>query len=160
MNLLSKVNKVYVVLIEAIVSLLLVTAIVSITYGIFSRMLQFLPVIIWTEELARYCIITMVFLVSGLSIRYGLHLGIDLLIEKLPNTFQKVWLTILNLFTVIVLSIIAIETFKYVQVAGFRISPALKMPMSIPYSIIAIGISLIILELLASTISKWKKKEE
>ncbi|MET3505732.1 TRAP transporter small permease [Halalkalibacter oceani] len=155
---LLKVKKVYTYIIEVIVCILIIVPILSITYGILSRNFTFIPIYIWTEELARFCMIGMVFVVAGLSVRYGMHLGFDLLSKALSIKWNRILVTIINSMIIVVLSIVAFETVMYAQVAGFRTSPALKMPMSIAYFVIAIGLILIVIELIFTIISKWKEE--
>lgn len=152
-----RLRKLYTLIVEVIVSLLLITMILSLTYGILSRNFSLLPLVIWTEELARFCMIFMVFIVAGLSVRHGMHLGVDLLVNKLPKKWNRIVTSLTNVTIMIVLSIVALETFNYAQVAGFRSSHAMKIPMSIPYMIIAVGLFFIIVELLVLTIKKWKE---
>ena len=52
--------------------------------GTVSRYLTFLPSISWGEEVTRFAGIWAVFLVAGLTIRQGAHLGVDFLTARLP----------------------------------------------------------------------------
>ena len=52
--------------------------------GTVSRYLTFLPSISWGEEVTRFAGIWSVFLVAGLTIRQGAHLGVDFLTARLP----------------------------------------------------------------------------
>ncbi len=42
----------------------------------------------WAEEITRYVSIWIVFLASGLTIRYGVHFRVDLLTARLPGPLQ------------------------------------------------------------------------
>ena len=50
--------------------------------GTVSRYLTFLPIISWGEEVTRFAGIWSVFLVAGLTIRQGAHLGVDFLTTR------------------------------------------------------------------------------
>ena len=51
--------------------------------GTLARYLPFMPTIAWGEEVTRYAGIWSVFLVAGIGIRNGTHLGVDLLTRLL-----------------------------------------------------------------------------
>ncbi|WP_234402329.1 TRAP transporter small permease [Oceanobacillus damuensis] len=137
--------------------ILLTTIVVSVLYGILSRTLTFLPFVVWTEELSRFSIITLVFLVSGLSIRKGIHVGLDLLLEKITGVWNKIITTIINILVIALLSIIMIVTFEYMGTTS-QISPALKMPISYLYIFVVIGMALMIIELFCLTTLKWREE--
>lgn len=41
--------------------------------------------IYWAEEVTRYTSIWMIFLASGIGVRYGVHLHVDMLTARLPS---------------------------------------------------------------------------
>ena len=53
--------------------------------GTVSRYLTFLPSVSWGEEVTRFAGIWSVFLVAGLTIRQGAHLGVDFLTARPPG---------------------------------------------------------------------------
>ena len=78
-------DRLYVITIEVLVSLAL-AAMVGI--GFVSTVLRWVPGsggLYWSEEIIRYACIWMVFLCSGLTIRYGIHFRVDLLLNRLPK---------------------------------------------------------------------------
>ena len=82
----------------------------------------------WSEELARYLFILNVMLAAAIAVRRNSHMQIDILI---------------NLFS---------ERVKHIQYSlglcatgAANVTPGLKIPMSIPYASIPIGVALMIL---------------
>lgn len=77
---------------DAVVGTAVVTAfsvmLVAALLGTVTRYITFLPVITWGEELTRFAGIWSVFLVSGISVRHGAHLGIDMVTRLLPRPLQ------------------------------------------------------------------------
>jgi TRAP-type C4-dicarboxylate transport system permease small subunit len=57
--------------------------------GTVARYLTFLPTISWGEEVTRFAGIWSVFLVSGLSIRRGAHLSVDLVTRLLSERLRR-----------------------------------------------------------------------
>jgi len=151
--------KYYDLAIESLVSLLILLALFSVSYGILSRNISFLPFFIWTEELSRYSMIVMVFVVSGLSIRKGIHLGLDILLEKVSSFWNKLLTVFMNLIIIVFLAYLAFVFFDYAPKA-IQVSPALKLPRMILYTVMGVGLVLMILELIALSIKKMKGEVE
>ncbi len=56
---------------------------ISVFLGIFFRYILLSP-LSWSEELARYLMIWLAFLSSGIALKKGEHIGVEYLINKLP----------------------------------------------------------------------------
>ena len=97
--------------------------------------------IIWAEEFARYGIVWFVFLGSSLAVREGKHASVDVLIRLLPGKPQKVFdildIAISILFLAVVLWFGGRMVVRIRQIGN--ITPALQIPMYIPYLAIPIG---------------------
>lgn len=154
---LGKIGRIYTLGIEIVSCLLLLLSIAAATYGILSRVVPGLPTIIWTEELSRFAIIAMVYVVSGLVFRYEKDLGMELLIEKIPIKYRLWIITVCNCAVVAYLVIAVWIIYNYLPIIAFQTSPALKMPMSILYAVVAAGHVFLMIDVIISTVKKWKK---
>lgn len=97
--------------------------------------------IIWVEEFARYSIVWFVFLGASLAVREGKHASVDVLIRLLPPRAQKFFDVLDILISILFALVIAWFGFRMVvriQQIG-NITPALRIPMYIPYLAIPIG---------------------
>src|SRR5690625_4616451 len=63
----------------------------------------------WTEELARFLMIWVIFLGSVIAVYYGGHISIDLLIEKFRSKIQKVFYLIVSLLSILFLIILVVK---------------------------------------------------
>lgn len=102
--------------------------------------------IYWAEEVTRYASIWMVFLASGLGVRYGVHLKVDLLTARLPAGVQHA----LNAFCcVLMLGFEAVLVWfgTVVTISNMdQQSTSLEMPMGVVYAAIPVGGVLMIFE--------------
>jgi TRAP-type C4-dicarboxylate transport system permease small subunit len=57
---------------------------------VFTRLIPWIPVFPWTEELARYSFVWVMFLGISWALRDAAHLRIDLLVSHLPKLGQKI----------------------------------------------------------------------
>ncbi|TVR67046.1 MAG: TRAP transporter small permease [Spirochaetaceae bacterium] len=97
--------------------------------------------IIWVEEFARYSIVWFIFLGASLAVREGKHASVDVLIRLLPPRVQKFFdvldIVISMIFTLVVLWFGIRMVVRIGQIGN--ITPALQIPMYIPYLAIPIG---------------------
>ncbi|UFJ41408.1 TRAP transporter small permease [Brevibacillus humidisoli] len=113
-----------------------------IVYQVLARILgQYIDMELprWTEELARYLMIWLVFIGASLAVRYAALIGMEAIAERLPVKPQKglriVVLLVSKVFYV-VLIIYGIEMLGHVST---QLSPGLKMPMAFVYAAIPAG---------------------
>lgn len=72
-----------------LIGTLMILLTVVVTYQVFSRYLTLLPRILWTEEVARFCFLWMLFLGAALAVRQGRHFTIDLFGHKLTGLARR-----------------------------------------------------------------------
>lgn len=95
----------------------------------------------WAEELCRYFYLWSVFLSISFTIRKGIILRVDLLLNSLPRKIRKFVEILLQLITVVLFLFLAYYSLLTVLgvKASFQTSPAMELPMYIIYSIIPVG---------------------
>ena len=64
---------------QALITALIAVMIVPVTLQIVSRFVDFVPRYIWTEEVARFCLIWLVMLGATIAVRDGSHFDVDVL---------------------------------------------------------------------------------
>jgi TRAP-type transport system small permease protein len=61
------------------ITVLIAVMIVPVTLQIFSRFFEFIPRYIWTEEVARFCLMWLIMLGATIAVRDGTHFEVDVL---------------------------------------------------------------------------------
>ena len=114
----------------------------------------------WSEELARFLFVWVVFIGSALIIGDKGHMAVTLLSGKLNGTIAG---TILNLFikvcSLAFILLLITQGSKMAKTMMFQTAPALGIPMGIVYAIIPISGLLMLLYLVQDVISFFSKKE-
>jgi len=64
---------------QKIITVLIAVMIVPVTLQIFSRFFEFIPRYIWTEEVARFCLMWLIMLGATIAVRDGTHFDVDVL---------------------------------------------------------------------------------
>jgi TRAP-type C4-dicarboxylate transport system permease small subunit len=116
--------------------------------GTVSRYLTFLPIIAWGEEVTRFAGIWSVFLVAGLTIRQGAHLGVDLLTTRFtPGARRLIGLVNSGLILAFA-SLLLVYGVRLAAENRTQYSPALEWSMGLVYLCIPIGAGLMIVEVI------------
>ncbi|MCO6490766.1 MAG: TRAP transporter small permease [Phaeodactylibacter sp.] len=101
----------------------------------------------WSEELARFLLIWIGILGSAYAAGKNMHLSIDLLMPRLQKQGQKrlymVISSLVILFALAVMVIGGIRLIYITQVLG-QLSPALRVPMAMVYSVVPLSGLLIV----------------
>ncbi|MCF7934460.1 MAG: TRAP transporter small permease [Spirochaetia bacterium] len=128
---------------------------IIITVQVFFRYVL-LNSISWSEEIARYLFIYMVYFGISYAVRKNRHIKIEVLINVLPVTGKKVISIISDLLFLVFASVVTYQAFSVVgtldrlgQVAGIT-----GLPMSLIYSGVPIGYGLVCIRLVQNLYHK------
>ncbi len=140
---------------EALGATLLATAFISIftqvAYRYLISKLIILPVS-WTEELSRYCLFWIVYIMLPLTLKQGLESANTFFTDRLPTRAKLVMFIIIR---IICLSV-AIVAFKYsfvvLKTNAFYSSPAMELPAFFLYGPVTIGMGLVLIRYLIEAI--------
>lgn len=109
----------------------------------------------WSEELARYLMIWMGMLGAFVALREGRHIGVSLFVDRLPTTWGAKLMLLVELATMVFLGILAKQGFSLALFNSSQLSPAMQIPMILPYMAVPVGASLMILELATGILGEF-----
>jgi tripartite ATP-independent transporter DctP family solute receptor len=131
-----------------IVVILSAMAIVVFLQVIFRYALH-LP-LFWTEEFARYCLVWASLLGAGIAFKRGEHIAVTFFTERfLPGKKSVFAAFLVDIFIFVILVVMLWGGISLVMMTRFQTSPALRIPMAIPYLAIPIGSLIIMVHILA-----------
>jgi TRAP-type C4-dicarboxylate transport system permease small subunit len=136
-----KINQVTIFLIVVFMTLM----VVNISLGVFFRYVLNNS-LTWTEELGRYFMIWAGFLGMSLALKEDLHVGVFLFLGRLPPKTQRIVVFIDDLVVMCFSVIVFIFSIKHLMVVKIQISPAVGIPMYLPYSAVTVGTFLMTLQ--------------
>jgi TRAP-type C4-dicarboxylate transport system permease small subunit len=114
----------------------------------------------WTEEAARYLMIWMALLASGLAFKNGDHFNIDFLTRRAGPRLRvslSLWMSLIaGLF---ILSII-LWGISFAKLGFFTTAPGLQISMFLPYLAVPVGGVLMLLNLTCFILRLTKRPEE
>lgn len=103
--------------------------------------------ILWVEEASRYLMIWLTFLGAGIVLRYGGHIGIDTLQERLPGAAPVLRAVIFALLLAFFAAMVWLGT-RYALLTWDQTTPVLQIPIGAVYLAMPIGFGLLIVHLL------------
>ena len=103
--------------------------------------------ILWVEEVSRYLMIWLTFLGAGIVLRYGAHIGIDTLQERVPNVAPAIRAVIFVLLLVFFAAMVWLGS-RYAALTWGQTTPVMQIPIGAVYLAMPVGFALMILHLL------------
>lgn len=99
----------------------------------------------WSEELARYCFVWIVFLGGAVGLSRGIHLGVDLLVNALPEQVRRGMDALTSVLIAGFAATVIYASWPVLNMNMFQRSPALGVQMTYIYAAIPISMGLIFL---------------
>ncbi|SBV97436.1 Tripartite ATP-independent periplasmic transporter DctQ component [uncultured delta proteobacterium] len=90
----------------------------------------------WSEELVRFVFVWLTFLAAGMGVRERIHIGIDVVVNMLPQSLQKAAGVAVALIIVAFGAFLLITGMEITEGTHLQASPALGLPMSYVYAAI------------------------
>lgn len=99
----------------------------------------------WSEELVRFLFVWISFLGAGMGVKDKIHIGVDVLVNALPDSLKRCADAVVNLILTLFGVFITYTGVNITKFTHAQASPAIGIPMSYVYlSLPALGILLII----------------
>ena len=111
---------------------------------IFFRFVVYVP-FPWSEECARYLMIWMGMLGSVAALQKGRHIGVMVFMKKLPKFLQRQAGLLVKILLIGFLSVLLWQGIEFALFNFDQLSPAMEIPMFIPYISIPTGALMMIL---------------
>ncbi|SDB37544.1 TRAP transporter small permease [Belnapia rosea] len=126
--LLRRVNAALASLIAFLLIISVAVLVFPVTLQILSRYTPLIPAYIWTEELARFCLVYAVMLGAMLAVREGTHFVVDVFPRLSPRGEAKVEL-VAGSFVLIFALVFLWWGWEFTEFAIYRISELAELPL-------------------------------
>ncbi len=111
---------------------------VVVLFGVFFRYVLG-DALTWTEETARYLMIWMGFLATGLALREGGHVAIDTFLNRLTGKARRIGVVFVRLLSLAFLAIVVVAGGILLSRISGQITPVLGISTAWPYLAIPVG---------------------
>ena len=99
----------------------------------------------WSEELARYLMIYMVYVGTSIGIKRGTHIAVEVIMDRCPPSLQKVVEILVDLMMIAAFVILCYYGMKIVNIPMMQKSPAMQIKMGYVYMSMVLGGALMLL---------------
>ena len=93
----------------------------------------------WSEELARYLLVWLTFLGASVAYRRNLHPGIDIVVVRVPVSFQRRISIFIHLVSMVLFGVMFFYGAQFSYFVRLQISPAMNLPKWIVFCIIPLS---------------------
>ncbi|MDH5632584.1 MAG: TRAP transporter small permease [Gammaproteobacteria bacterium] len=102
--------------------------------------------LLWALEFVQYVFAWVVLIGAAHGVKVGIHLGIDILLEKLPPVLRQTLLRIAVVICIAFVAIVDYEAFRYmIRIYQWGdLTEDLRIPQWIPYIAIPLGMTLML----------------
>ncbi len=135
----------------------LLVASLVLTYSVFSRYL-FRAGTDWQDEIAVFCIVGAVFLAGAWVQAQRGHIGIEAIASVLPARVNRIRIVLVDLMTLAFCAFFAWKSwtlFHEAWVDKMTTSSTFAPPLTIPYGLMALGMSLLVAQVLLQSIGHF-----
>jgi len=108
--------------------------------------------LIWSEEAARYLLVAIAFLGCATACRRACHIRIDEIDLLLPEPARRVLALVTDAITFFYLGYVCWLSLEIIPVLGGQPSTAMRLPMAVPYGVIALGFFLSCLRMILARV--------
>ena len=131
--------------VEAIVLVTYIAIVVLTTLQVFSRYVlgNSIP---WTEELARYCFMWLIYVGMVLGLHRGTHASVDVLADNLKGVPRTMVVVCVHLISIALFGVLCYQGFLLFLMVDGQATPAMRISMMIPYFSLPFGAALMIIE--------------
>jgi len=93
----------------------------------------------WTEEIATYCLIGVVFIGSSMCVRLSRHIQVDLLYRYLPHLVARALSTVIDLIRIVFFGYAIKLVWVYIQIIGDESMTTINLPKDYVYYAVLAG---------------------
>ncbi|QEI08839.1 TRAP transporter small permease [Pigmentiphaga aceris] len=111
----------------------------------------------WTEELAVYCLIGVVFIGSSMCVRTNRHIQVDVLYRWLPKSAGRVLSTLVDIARVAFFAYGTVLVWRYVNLVGNEPMTTINWNKSHVYWVVLVAFVLMLLRSLQVAWQHWKQ---
>lgn len=93
----------------------------------------------WTEEIATYCLIGVVFIGASMCVRLSRHIQVDLIYRYLPRVVARALSTVIDLIRIAFFGYAVKLVWVYIQIIGDESMTTINFPKNYVYYAVLLG---------------------
>lgn len=115
--------------------------------------------IAWAEELSRWLLIGITFIGASVALKNGLHVGVTILVEKMPPLVKRGLILLANVLVLIFILYFTSYSYQVALGAMGQTGGIIQVPMTLPYLQMPIGGVLMTIHLIYFTLGLFTNRD-
>jgi len=111
----------------------------------------------WTEEIATYCLIGVVFIGASMCVRLSRHIQVDLVYRYLPPLVSRTLSTMIDLIRIAFFGYAIKLVWVYIQIIGDEQMTTINLPKDYVYYAVLFGFVLMFARSVQVAIQNWRQ---
>ena len=111
----------------------------------------------WTEEIATYCLIGVVFIGASMCVRLSRHIQVDLVYRYLPRPVGRALSTMIDLIRIAFFGYATKLVWVYIQIIGDEQMTTINFPKNFVYYAVLLGFVLMLGRSVQVALQNWRQ---
>ena len=111
----------------------------------------------WTEEIATYCLIGVVFIGASMCVRLSRHIQVDLIYRYLPHPAARALSTVIDLIRIAFFGYAIKLVWVYIQIIGDESMTTINLPKDYVYYAVLLGFVLMFARSVQVAVQHWRQ---
>ena len=111
----------------------------------------------WTEEIATYCLIGVVFIGASMCVRLSRHIQVDLIYRYLPHLVARALSTVIDLIRIAFFGYAVKLVWVYIQIIGDESMTTINFPKNYVYYAVLLGFVLMFVRSVQVALQHWRQ---
>ena len=111
----------------------------------------------WTEEIATYCLIGVVFIGSSMCVRLSRHIQVDLIYRYLPHLVARALSTAIDLIRIAFFGYAIKLVWIYIRIIGDESMTTINLPKDYVYYAVLLGFVLMFVRSVQVALQHWRQ---
>jgi TRAP-type C4-dicarboxylate transport system permease small subunit len=111
----------------------------------------------WTEEIARYLLICVVFIGAAVGVRKNTHIQVDIFYRLMPSPFARVLATTVDAVRVLFFGYAIYLTYALMMKIGRQQMAIIDWPIGLIYAVVMFGFTLMCWRAVLAAVRHWRQ---
>ena len=111
----------------------------------------------WTEEIARYVLIAVIYVGTAMCVRRNRHIHVDFIYRLIPSTAGRILSTFVDVLRMVFFAYAAWMMWKLMAIIGSDEMTMIKLPMNVVYYFVLGGLIVSAIRSVQVTVENWRQ---
>jgi TRAP-type C4-dicarboxylate transport system permease small subunit len=111
----------------------------------------------WTEEIATYCLVAVVFIGSAMCVRLDRHIHVDILFRYMPPGLARAVATVIDALRTAFFAYAAYLVWRFMEIVEGETMTTIMLPKNWVYGLVFIGFVLMFIRSVQVSVENWRR---